>query len=963
MMQRLPPLPAESPIQLDMERTMRTTVQQLVAQATRKALSQAPSSQKAQAILAALQQVRSSLTSELVGQAAKREAIQVAKRHAKAAAAEAQQDGMDKQAQALVARTTASRVALAFAKAAREDGLRVALDEMQAQSTQVLAPYAAAPAQAELVGMKVRTHKNKADSANSATAAKLSSTAKESVEKAAAKTEAVASAEAKANGLDAAQSAELRKTAARAVRDAAGETAAAHSGAGGDSSGSVQAAADADAYTTGSDEDRISLSKATDAAKKKALAKELAKYKQVADAERAKARKALEDAALAERKAAKFVDDTAKSSLSRGLDHNLSSKGLEAASEKATKASNEVEVGVKSAVAMALRQKERLKRANEKVDKAGGRARDEAREKNAVNRVEHWKVKQQREKAAKAKTLELKRKKEAANEAAHKAIVRVVQSAGTKASRNAARIEAGRIQQNFVTASCHRHAQHDLRNLALKAKQDTAARGLSSAAQRTAETKALQKNEAKVVKNVVDNTIRRQAHLSAMGAKRSAGARGLSSAQQLATARKAWKAASPKVEGFCKPAATEAAKSELGKPGQAPESINQHKFVVTAVQSMKSAVSTACSAAAKPLVKKGATLAAKHDADYDWQVKEGDKEVVKVCDAATKLYVRNAEEKSKEMVRRSFDESSENRQKSASFSDRIRNKAENSVEREKEKAATITTELMSKQCVKRTTAAVSRAKDVAAKNALGKLVSDEAKRKGEQAYLRAYTQAVDDGLGSSHAKLLGREAAHQAQIEASLEVASATSGLKSATTLTEEETMLQLSLLQSDFNEFTQHARHLHKQGRHADATEAQRDASTVEKEIQALQTNRQHEKSWVAAGAASELDTVLLGIAGAAGSSAKQVETLAKAISAAVKSLHEMGGRLPAEKTAQRLQSELHEAQSRIHELESRIAKRPAHHPELVETTRRGRAEEDAEREDGRRRLEDSKRRRDHTP
>ena len=147
------------------------------------------------------------------------------------------------------------------------------------------------------------------------------------------------------------------------------------------------------------------------------------------------------------------------------------------------------------------------------------------------------------------------------------------------------------------------------------AKKDTAARGLSAAAQRAAENKALKANEAKVVKEVVDNTVRRQAHLSAMGAKRAAAARGLSNAQQLATARKAWKAAAPKIEGFCKPAASEAATSELGKPGQAPESINQHAFVVTAVKSMKSAVSKACKESATPLVKKGATLAAKHDAE------------------------------------------------------------------------------------------------------------------------------------------------------------------------------------------------------------------------------------------------------------------------------------------------------------------------------------------------------------
>merc|ERR1719152_887359 len=189
-----------------------------------------------------------------------------------------------------------------------------------------------------------------------------------------------------------------------------------------------------------------------------------------------------------------------------------------------------------------------------------------------------------------------------------------------------------------------------------------------------------------------------------------------------------------------------------------------------------------------------------------------------------------------------------------------------------------------------------------------------------------------------------------AQIEATHTVTSATSGVHS-TTLTVEETATQLAALNTDLLEFQRSAKRLRQQGHHEDARHAEDDAAMVSKEIARLEARRQHERSWVAASAALELDTVLLGIAGGEGNKASQVQTLSRAISSAVKSLHEMGGRLPAERTAQKLQTELHAAQARVRELEERLRNRPHRHDSMdtfeVQASRR---DEDSRQEEDRR-------------
>merc|ERR1719440_439960 len=142
---------------------------------------------------------------------------------------------------------------------------------------------------------------------------------------------------------------------------------------------------------------------------------------------------------------------------------------------------------------------------------------------------------------------------------------------------------------------------------------------------------------------------------------------------------------------------------------------------------MKTAVSKACNDATKPLVIDGAKLAARHNADYTWQVDKGYIEAAKVCNATLALYTQNAEVKSKEMVQRSFDESAEAKQKSLLFQQRIREDAEGKVLRAQDEAAQKTKEHMSKQCEKKTDLAQHHAKNQAARAAVSQLTEEQAK--------------------------------------------------------------------------------------------------------------------------------------------------------------------------------------------------------------------------------------------
>jgi hypothetical protein len=922
-------------VQADIERVIRSAVRHLVA--TSVQAHSGPGAPQAATKLA-LTALRGKITQQFVEQAAKKEAVKVAKQHAKAAAARAASRGASAVEQARVARSTATRVAQSFARVARDSGVKLALDELALQRSQ--------PTQ--LMATEVdEAATSRKDETPTTVSHQISKAATTGVNEAKKTAKQVASQEAAKAGLTKSQTKKLEGEAASAVREAAGALAAHQSKppavtpaatTGASDALKKNAAADTDAAVNGEPHGRISVTKAADAGKEKAKKAELSKLQAIAAEEKRKTRLALREAANQEKKAAKFVDNVATNSLARGLDKDLSTKNLKLAASKATTASQQVEIAVKDAVNKALRQKDRLNRANEKVEKAGDSAAKEAQEKNAEARQKQFDIKGKQERQAKLDEKEIKVKKQHANEAAHKAITRVVTAAGEKASRTVARTKASAIQKDFLIAACHRHAQHSIRLVGETEKNKLADRGLSASAQRDGELKALRDHETKVISDTVGNAVRRQAHLSAMNAKKHAAARGLTNAAQLTAARKAWKKAEPEIKSYCEPAAKKAAKAELATPGQAPEAIDQHQFVVKAVKTMKTAVTKACSSATKPLVIDGARLAARHNADYKWQVDKGNLEAAKVCNATVALYTQNAEVKSKEMVTRSFDESAEAKQKSLLFQQRIREDAQDKVLRAKDEAAQKTQEHMNKQCERKTELATHHAKNQAARSAVERLTQDQAKSAAKAAEAKAYQEALADGLSETHAKKLGKEAYDKTYSSTHGSIKAATGGVAPPA----PSTTAQLAQLHDEWQHYSEAAQrkrakeveakriaketpspdaHRAAQASLVEASDAEHDANTVHSELQQVQLQVAAREIQVPPELFSDSgDDVLMSMSTHHREARRTA--LVHAIATAVKSLHQLGGQLPSELHIAKLQAQLQQANRRIAQLEGKSDK-----------------------------------------
>lgn len=920
------PRVSEGEIDADVESAMRDAVRDLIASTTHRAVKTGQAAgldlQAVQAsVRHALQGVRAQISPAFVETAAKRKAIVVAKDHAKAAAARAAKDGASAIEQAHIARTTASDVARAFAQIAHESGLKMALDEVELlqESSRNLDLTATSE-----FGLAATTP---TAAPNAAARAAIDAAAKEGVNKGVDSAQDVARTQATKAGLNQAETAALEKQAASAVKKAAAELEHVSSPTPTDN-----AAADADAYAAG-DTGGISADEAADKGKEAAKKAVLAKYEKIAAQEKAKARTALEAAAREEAAAAKYVNNVATNSLARGIYQDVSTKNLKRAAEKATDASDKVEAAVKDAVAKAIRQKDRLKRANEKVEKAGDDARKEAEEKNEASRQQAYDMKSARERKEKETVREVAAKKKQANEAAHKAISRVVTAAGTKASRKAARLNAASIQTDFLTSACHRHAQHSMRLAGEEAKNKAQARGLSNTAQQEAEVAALNTAKSQVIQDVVANAVRRQAHLSAVTAIKHAKGRGLSNSDQLAAARKAWKTAEPEIKGYCTPAATSAATTESSNPGQPPERIDEDAFVTKAVKTMKDAVSQACVAATKPVVESGSKLAAQHDADYDFQKLKGDVEAAKVCNATTALYTTNAEKKSKEMVARSFEESTTSKENSKEFLNKMRQTTADKVKRSEEEAEDKANEHAEKQCQKAKQSAADSAKHSAARSAVEAAEKEQAELKGKEAYDQAYNEAIQDGLSETRAKQLATEAKNQAYAVTKAQTQEATQDLAPPAPPTAEDLML----LEKELTHFTKiastkrakeaqakidlkHSNAAAVQSAKAmsiEATDAETDVKTVTAEVSRMRRAVAAQELAVPEELMATDEMFDIGLSEE--EKGVRQRALATLIATAVKQLHHLGGSIPAEEHVAKLQGQLHSANAHISELEAR--------------------------------------------
>ena len=194
--------------------------------------------------------------------------------------------------------------------------------------------------------------------------------------------------------------------------------------------------------------------------------------------------------------------------------------------------------------------------------------------------------------------------------------------------------------------------------------------------------------------------------------------------------------------------------------------------------------------------------------------------------------------------------------------------------------------------------------------------------------MKAYHQAVEDGLSDVHAKALARQAADNAKIAATAATESATSGITEVAAMI--ATPMSLEQLQADFTHYKSLSakkraqERVHKRAARKDtialqtakeATELEGDVDRVHTELLQTQEKLKHQ-TW-SAEAATDLDTALLSVS-AGLDKAEQKQDLIHAITKAMKSLHEMGGKTPAEVQVENLEKELREARGRIQELEA---------------------------------------------
>jgi hypothetical protein len=792
-------------VQLQMSSAIRTAVSETIHAAKAKASS---TEQLRMAVMSSAQKAAKKAAAQvgipLVANSAKTEAIIIAKRSGKAAAQKAAAAGKSVSEQARVARVTAARVATAFAQMAHKIGVRVAHEEAAKQESKA---GSAAILQLGSIRVPKKAHKiaplvTTATSAKvtakpgtAETAKRIADVADKGIKQGVADTKAVARKVAKADGLGASQTAHLEKQATVAVKRAAMRLPGANPY-------SQPATTGYSATTTGygaTPTHRVSVAAAADKAKEKAKKRVLSRFRREAAAEKKKVRAALENAAKAQRKATSLVSSTAKKSLARGLDKGLSTRNLKTASEKATKASGKVEKAVKDAIGKALRQKQRLRRADEKVSKAGENATKEAHRKNIRQRANAKTLKKTRERLLKKQKAERSTKKQRANEIAHKAIAKVVHVTGNSVSKKKARALAAQVQKTYLADVCYNAVQHKMRLISAQTKSSSPT--LKGAALVRAQVNALKAAQKGIINFIVQQSMRRNSRLAAAQAKAAAAARGMSPQIQLRKARLAWKATSPQIRTYCEPAAKKAAAAEIAAPGTARTKMTSHRFVDKCKRVMETQIKKACFKATGPLVLAGATKAAKHDADYKWQVSEGKKEEKKVCQANAQLYAGNAEKQCTGMVQRTLARKAANGQKSFQFAQELREKVKAKLQRTTETAVKKATEKIVKRCAKAKAKAAKRARAEASRKAISEEIARHSEAAGKAAKDKAYKTAIQDGLTAKHARKLGAEAYKRVKAESLAKATAALHGLAPAAPTAATAVDIQMTQLQEELEE------------------------------------------------------------------------------------------------------------------------------------------------------------------
>jgi hypothetical protein len=381
--------------------------------------------------------------------------------------------------------------------------------------------------------------------------------------------------------------------------------------------------------------------------------------------------------------------------------------------------------------------------------------------------------------------------------------------------------------------------------------------------------------------------------MAALDAKQAAAARGMSPQMQLQKARLAWKSTSPKVKRVCTPAATKAAQAEVANPGKPKRKMANHRFVRKCKQVMKAQVKAKCMKATTPLVKAGAKKAALHDADYKWQVKEGLKECVKVCNANSKMFAHNAEKQCNSMIQRTLSRKAASDHSSLAFARELRSKVKDKIERRQKAAVRKAVEKVEKKCALAKKKAARAAKEEASRKAVRDETAAHVEAAGKAAQSTAYKQALQDGLSVAHAKKLGAAAYKRKKREALARANVALKGLAPAKRLVLKHAaeVEQLNLLEVVPQQQTQ----IH-----------------LEKTMKALDHELTSNDKASQQDAVASINEALLE------RNAHHPGALVHSIAKGVRLLHKLGGELPSEMQSRKLQLRLKAAQTRIAKLKA---------------------------------------------
>jgi len=358
--------------------------------------------------------------------------------------------------------------------------------------------------------------------------------------------------------------------------------------------------------------------------------------------------------------------------------------------------------------------------------------------------------------------------RELANESSRRAIASVVKEAGQKAAASAGMKHTVELEKHFLQASCKQKAKARLAEVARDARQDVRVQGLSEVAMQDEVVRAYHNNQDQIVENVAYEVARRHAHQAAEAARSSAVARGLEQYRVLAAAREAWESSWPRTRRLCSLAADHVVTSAMRRDGSdsftAPEgSLHSLRSVLVgeSVEQATRGVQKACEDETKRLVRSGAKKAARHSADYEWQLQAGLRTARQVCKDESALYHETARKQGTELLQREVRQEAEEQREAHESAQKFREKTMTLVKLKGGRAAKHASAPILARCRREASYAATLARHKASKEVVENNIAMYGRDTARNAKKRAYVEAITDGLGAQEARRIAQKRQEQ----------------------------------------------------------------------------------------------------------------------------------------------------------------------------------------------------------